>query len=31
MIKQSMRLVLNTVKNWKYKPGVKDGKNVKSQ
>ncbi|HEX9251476.1 MAG TPA: energy transducer TonB [Ignavibacteriaceae bacterium] len=24
-------LVLNTVKNWKYKPGVKDGKNVKSQ
>lgn len=24
-------LVLNTVKNWRYKPGVKDGKNVKSQ
>jgi TonB family protein len=24
-------LVLNTVKNWKYKPGVKNGKTVKSQ
>lgn len=24
-------LVLSTVKNWKYKPGVKEGKNVKSQ
>lgn len=25
------RLVLNTIKDWKYKPGVKDGKIVKSQ
>ncbi len=25
------QLVLNTIKKWKYKPGVKDGKNVKSQ
>jgi TonB family protein len=25
------QLVLNTVKDWKYKPGIKDGKNVKSQ
>ena len=25
------QIVLNTVKDWKYKPGVKDGKNVKSQ
>ena len=24
-------LVLNTIKNWKYKPGVKNGKNIKSQ
>jgi TonB family protein len=25
------QLVLNTVKKWKYKPGIKDGRNVKSQ
>lgn len=25
------RIVLNTIKDWRYKPGVKDGKNVKSQ
>ena len=25
------QIVLNSVKNWKYKPGVKNGKNVKSQ
>ena len=25
------QIVLNTVKNWRYKPGVKNGKNVKSQ
>lgn len=25
------QLVLNTIKSWKYKPGVKDGKAVKSQ
>ena len=25
------QIVLNTVKDWKYKPGVKDGKSVKSQ
>jgi TonB family protein len=25
------QLVLNTVKSWKFKPGIKDGKNVKAQ
>jgi len=25
------QLVLSTIKKWKYKPGIKDGKNVKSQ
>lgn len=25
------QIVLNTIKDWKYKPGVKNGKNVKSQ
>jgi TonB family protein len=25
------QIVLNTIRNWRYKPGIKDGKNVKSQ
>lgn len=25
------KIVLNTVKNWRYKPGIQNGKNVKSQ
>lgn len=25
------KMVMNTIKNWKFKPGVKNGKNIKSQ